>query len=200
MSLLCNGDIYRPLKLEIYDHERSGKHVFMGEITELSVNQFISSPKELRKDVIEPKEKVKRSYRNSGVLVAADSVIERHHSFPEYVRGGLQLNFIVGIDFTGSNGDPRLVDSLHYVNPLARLGSNVRMNQYEEAIAAVGSILEPYCTSKEYDVFGFGARVKSAQGEFQAYAEHCFPIYGGNSKVVGIDGILKVSPSSSIQC
>jgi hypothetical protein len=31
LSTLCNGDLDRPLKIEIWDHERSGKHHFMGE-------------------------------------------------------------------------------------------------------------------------------------------------------------------------
>ena len=32
MTLLCNGDIDRPLKIEVYDFEKSGKHVFMGQV------------------------------------------------------------------------------------------------------------------------------------------------------------------------
>lgn len=32
MALLCNGDIDRPLKIEIFGHEKSGKHSFMGQV------------------------------------------------------------------------------------------------------------------------------------------------------------------------
>jgi hypothetical protein len=33
MVQLCNGDIDRPLKIEVFDHEKSGKHVPMGQVT-----------------------------------------------------------------------------------------------------------------------------------------------------------------------
>ena len=42
---------------------------------------------------------------------------------PHYSQGGCELNFVVGIDFTGSNGDPRDPSSLHFI------GGN-RPNQY----------------------------------------------------------------------
>ncbi|WAR12868.1 CPNE4-like protein, partial [Mya arenaria] len=39
----------------------------------------------------------------------------------------------VGVDFTGSNGDPRQPNSLHYINPY-------QPNEYQQAIQAVGSV------------------------------------------------------------
>lgn len=51
-------------------------------------------------------------------------------TFIDYLRGGLQLNMMVAIDFTGSNGDPKHANSLHFMNPLAP-------NQYQLAIAAI---------------------------------------------------------------
>jgi len=53
----------------------------------------------------------------------------------------------VAIDFTGSNGNPSLPSSLHYLN---------EYNQYEQAIMSVGSILECYDLDKMFPVFGFG--------------------------------------------
>ena len=29
---ICNGDIDRPLRIEVFDFEKSGKHVFMGQV------------------------------------------------------------------------------------------------------------------------------------------------------------------------
>ena len=43
----------------------------------------------------------------------------------------MEMNFVVAIDFTASNGDPSRQDSLHY------LSGNIP-NQYEQAIRAVG--------------------------------------------------------------
>ena len=55
--------------------------------------------------LINPKKKAKKkSYRNSGTIELTHSVIEKQHSFLDYIRGGMQINFTVAIDFTASNG------------------------------------------------------------------------------------------------
>ena len=54
----------------------------------------------------------------------------------------------IAIDYTGSNGDPKTPESLHFLGP---------RNSYETAISKVGEILEPYDYDKKYPVFGFGA-------------------------------------------
>ena len=64
------------------------------------------------------------------------------HSFFEYIVGGCQLNFTIGIDFTGSNGDPKMKGSLHYLDPHLP----VAYNQYTEALTAVGSVVQDYDT------------------------------------------------------
>ena len=33
MSSLCNGDIYRPLRIEIFDWDKNGKHQTMGVVS-----------------------------------------------------------------------------------------------------------------------------------------------------------------------
>ena len=35
-------------------------------------------------------------------------------TFVDYLRAGWQISFVAGIDYTGSNGDPRNQRSLHY--------------------------------------------------------------------------------------
>mmetsp|Transcript_17602 Transcript_17602/g.19108 ORF Transcript_17602/g.19108 Transcript_17602/m.19108 type:complete len:339 (-) Transcript_17602:246-1262(-) len=186
MSTLCNGDIHRPLRIEIYDHERNGKHVFMGQINEISVASLLES-RNVRLNVIEPIKQAKsRTYVNSGILQADDCSIEKHYSFTQYIQGGLEIGLVVAIDFTGSNGDARLADSLHYIHPTGE-----RLNEYETAIISVGKILETYDTDKMYPVYGFGARLKNETGQFEAVAQHCFPVYGGGVEVHGVDGILQ---------
>jgi hypothetical protein len=186
MSKLCNGDIHRPLRIEIFDWEKSGKHKFMGMINEITVNQFLSE-KNSRLNIIEPeKQAKKKNYVNSGVLSADDCSIEKHFSFTQYIQGGCEIGLVVAVDFTGSNGDPRLPDSLHYIHPTGE-----KLNEYEQAIISVGKILEPYDHDQLYPVFGFGARLKNATGSFEQVSDHCFPVYGMNAQVRGIDGILQ---------
>ena len=62
------------------------------------------------------------------------------YTFFDYIVGGCQLNFTIGVDFTGSNGDPKDKGSLHYLNPHAPT------NQYTEALTAVGNVVQDYDT------------------------------------------------------
>lgn len=79
----------------------------------------------------------------------------------------------VAIDFTGSEG-------LHYLNAI---------NQYEQAIASVVQILEPYDTDKAIPVYGLGG-VPKFTGSTQV--NHCYPLNGNmqNPAVIGTQGIL----------
>lgn len=52
---------------------------------------------------------------------------------------------------TASNGDPKDFNSLHYL-------SNTP-NQYEQALAAVGDIIQDYDSDKMFPALGFGARI-----------------------------------------
>ena len=61
------------------------------------------------------------------------------------------MNFVVAIDFTGSNGNPEHPTSLHYTG-------GYKPNQYVQAIQSVGEIIQDYDTDKLFPVYGFGAR------------------------------------------
>ena len=55
--------------------------------------------------LINPKKKAKKKgYHNSGTLELTQCTLEKQHSFLDYITGGMQINFTVAIDFTGSNG------------------------------------------------------------------------------------------------
>lgn len=59
------------------------------------------------------------------------------YSFLDYVMGGCQVNFTVGVDFTLSNKDPADPTSLHYLDPH-------KPNQYTTALIAVGEVCQSY--------------------------------------------------------
>jgi hypothetical protein len=181
---LCNGDIDRPLKIEIFDHERSGKHVFMGMVTTSVRGMLTSNNRPM--PVIEPeKQQKKKGYVDSGTLTAGNAQIEYHPAFSDFIMGGLEISLSIGIDFTGSNGDPREPTSLHYLDPAQKT-----WNVYQQAIHSVATVLEPYDADKKYAVFGFGARVRAPDGTFTP-AQHCFPVYGGGNEVTGIPGVMQ---------
>lgn len=88
------------------------------------------------------------------------------------------ISLTIAIDFSGSNGDPRIPTSLHYMgHPPGKL------NDYEEAIVAVASILKKYDKDETYPVWGFGVK-------YGGKTQHCFQC-GPDPEVVGVDGILK---------
>jgi hypothetical protein len=184
MISLCNGDVDRPIKIEIWDHEESGKHQPMGQI-ETSVRGLLSNSGPMDVIELDKKKKDPKGYKNSGTLQCQNASIEIKPSFVDYVIGGCEISLICAIDFTGSNGAPTDPSSLHYIHPNPQFA-----NQYQCAINAVGRILEDYDADKMYPVYGFGAKVKLPNGSY-SLVQHCFPVYGGGVEVKGVDGILQ---------
>jgi len=178
---LCNGDIDRPLLFEVFDWNRSGKHDFIGQF-KTSVRELTSGQKKEFEVIEESKKKKKRRYSNSGVVKLLHCEMVKSYSFIEYLVGGCDMNLIVAIDFTASNGDPNLSKSLHYNNPNSP-------NEYVKAITAVGEILRFYDSDQLFPVYGFGAKVPPTN-----QVSHCFPLNGNpnNPEVYGIQGILDI--------
>lgn len=183
MVSLCNGDVNRPVKIEIWDYDNDGKHDFMGGF-ETSVHAMLTSGGTAY-DVIEPEiKKKKKSYTNSGTMSIQNAIIEPHPTLTDFIMGGCEISLTVALDFTGSNGPCNDAMSLHYVNP-----GGHSFNQYEQAILSVGRVLEDYDTDKMYPVYGFGAKIHLPTGGMSP-VQHCFPVYGGGLEVQGVQGIL----------
>uniref|UniRef100_A0A4W5NVB6 Copine-2 n=1 Tax=Hucho hucho TaxID=62062 RepID=A0A4W5NVB6_9TELE len=144
---LCNGDVDRSIKVLCYDYDNDGGHDFIGEF-QTTVNKMSEAQNSLEvRDGFES-----YSSLSMGVCSACFSHVERDYTFLDYILGGCQIMFTVGIDFTASNGNPREASSLHYINPL---GSN----EYLSAILAVGQIIQDYDTDKMFPALGFGAQL-----------------------------------------
>ena len=97
------------------------------------------------------------------------------YDFVDYVSGGLELNVVVAIDFTGSNGDPRQPGTLHHLDPTSR-------NDYQKAIASIVHVLAEYDSDQKYPVLGFGAK-------YGGIVRHCFQC-GPVEEVKGVQGVL----------
>jgi hypothetical protein len=104
----------------------------------------------------------------------------KNYTFLDYIRGGMQINLTVAIDFTGSNGDPTKPFSLHYLGT-----SN---NSYEIAISSCGNIVAYYDYDQLFPAFGFGGKFCMDNN-----VSHCFPLNMNpdNPEIQGIDGILQ---------
>jgi hypothetical protein len=151
VRILCNGDYDRTLKLECFDWNRSGSHSLIGS-TFLSLRRLVEGPFPMLIPFIHPdKAKKKKTYKDSGQLEVVSCRIKPIFTFMDYLQGGTEINCTVAIDFTASNGDPNDPKSLHYIHAGVTL--------YEQALTAVGEIIEDYDTDKQFPVLGFGARL-----------------------------------------
>jgi len=98
--------------------------------------------------------------------------------FIDYLTGGCQISLAVAIDFTASNGDPRVPGTPHFFHT----AGSKQWNDYEKAIFAVGSILAKYDSDNKFPVWGFGAK-------YNDKVRHCFQC-GTDVEVEGVQGIM----------
>jgi len=180
MTSLCDGDINQDFLVECFDYDSDGDHDLIGQL-ETSVGALIGQQTH-RLPLINPKKKAKKkSYLNSGELVLENSKICKVFSFLDYIMGGCGINFTCGIDFTGSNGDPRDVNSLHYVG-------NGQATQYAIALQSVGYIVQDYDSDRLFPALGFGAKIPPENEVSHEFALNFNP---SNPYCAGIDGILQ---------
>ncbi|XP_014278069.1 copine-8 [Halyomorpha halys] len=151
---LCNGDHFRTLKFLCYDWNSSGDHVLIGEFSTDLKTIMEKSPSCFK--LMKSKKQTKSGYKGSGDIIFEKCTLKPINTFVDYIMGGTQLFCTFAIDFTGSNGDPRNRESLHYIN-------DTNMNLYEQAIMSVGNIIENYDSDKQFPVLGFGAQLPGGQ-------------------------------------
>ncbi|TSK16234.1 Copine-1 [Bagarius yarrelli] len=195
LHTFCNGDLNKPIKVacsdkdedtssdligeftctaaklleakdqgvQCFDYDNDGSHDLIGVFqTKVAELLKVDSGSAVEFECIHPeKQKKKKSYKNSGIVRF------------KYCK--------VGIDFTGSNGDPRSPDSLHYLSPDG-------VNQYLSAIWSVGLVIQDYDMDKLFPAFGFGAQVPPNFEVSHEFALNCNP---SNPYCKGVEGIIQ---------
>ncbi|XP_036737004.2 copine-2 isoform X3 [Manis pentadactyla] len=142
----------------------------------------MEKPIQLEFECINPKkQRKKKNYKNSGIIILRSCKINRDYSFLDYILGGCQLMFTVGIDFTASNGNPLDPSSLHYINPMGT-------NEYLSAIWAVGQIIQDYDSDKMFPALGFGAQLPP---DWKVSHEFAINFNPTNPFCSGVDGIAQ---------
>uniref|UniRef100_A0A3B4TKU2 Copine-3 n=1 Tax=Seriola dumerili TaxID=41447 RepID=A0A3B4TKU2_SERDU len=154
LQSLCGGDMDKSIKVECYDYDNDGSHDLIGTFeTTMTRLQEASQTSPAEFECINSKKKQKKkAYKNSGVVSVKLCKVVKEYTFLDYIMGGCQINFTVAIDFTGSNGDPRSPQSLHYISPQG-------VNEYLSAIWSVGNVIQDYDSDKMFPAFGFGAQI-----------------------------------------
>lgn len=131
-----------------------------------------------------------------GVLSRADSnplqviISSSTSKFSDYVNAGLDIDLCVAIDFTSSNGDPKKPGTLHYSRDFSRDGMS---NDYTNAIESIVGEVEKYSKTKEFPVWGFGAKFPSDASPKLTMEElpvqHFFQC-GQTQSAIGTQGVL----------
>uniref|UniRef100_A0A3B3CKQ9 Copine-3 n=1 Tax=Oryzias melastigma TaxID=30732 RepID=A0A3B3CKQ9_ORYME len=183
LQSLCGGDMEKPIKVECYDYDSDGSHDLIGSFeTTMKRLQETSRSSPAEFECINSKKKQKKKgYKNSGIVSVKMCQVVKEYTFLDYVMGGCQINFTVAIDFTGSNGDPRSPQSLHYISPQG-------VNEYLSAIWSVGNVIQDYDSDKMFPAFGFGAQIPPSW-----QVSHEFPLNfnPSNPFCAGIAGVVE---------
>ncbi|KAJ4728889.1 Protein BONZAI like [Melia azedarach] len=178
-----------PLIIECFNFNSNGKHDLIGKIQKSLVDLEKLHSSRQGENLFLP---IAAGNNSQNKLLKSQLFVDKfsesiQYTFLDYLAGGFELNFMVAIDFTASNGNPRLPDSLHYLDPSGR------PNAYQRAILEVGEVLQFYDTDKRFPAWGFGAR------PIDGPVSHCFNLNGSNHycEVDGIQGIM-MSYSSAL--
>ncbi|KAJ7993442.1 hypothetical protein DPEC_G00272480 [Dallia pectoralis] len=183
LQSLCDGDMNKPIKVECYDYNNNGSPDLIG-IFETNMNHMQeasrTSPAEFECMNSKMKQK-KKSYKNSGVVSVKMCQVVTEYTFLDYIMGGCQIDFMVAVDFTGSNGDPKTPQSLHYISPQG-------YNEYLSAIWSVGMVIQDYSSHKMFPAYGFGAQIPP-----NWQVSHQFPLNfnPANPSCAGIEGVVE---------
>ncbi|RYR66369.1 hypothetical protein Ahy_A03g012358 isoform C [Arachis hypogaea] len=177
-----------PLILECYNFNTNGKHDLIGKVQK-SLAELVKLHASGQGGTLFLPTGGGRNSHNKVLKsrVYLDKFSESvQYSFLDYLSAGFELNFMVAIDFTASNGNPRLPDSLLYIDPSGR------PNTYQKAIVEVGEVLQFYDSDKRFPTWGFGAR------PIDGPVSHCFNLNGSSHycEVEGIQGIMMAYTSA----
>lgn len=173
---LCEGDKDRKFQIKCFNYKLGGKHALLGTAN-LTVNQLTS--KKIRIQALSES-------KSGGSLHFLRAECCREYTWLDFVRGGMQLEFAVSIDFTASNGNPTQPGTRHFIDQFC-------LNQYELAIKSVLEICEHYNSTKIFEAFGFGAKIPPNDE-----ASHLFPldVDTWQPNVTGVKGVMDAYRSS----
>ncbi|XP_045796526.1 protein BONZAI 3-like isoform X2 [Trifolium pratense] len=179
------GSKETPLLIECFDFNMSGNHVLIGKMQKSIADLEKLCHERKGANFVMPSKLNGQEQILKGQLFVDHYFEKEQFSFIDYISSGFELNFMVAIDFTASNGNPQKSDSLHYIDVSGRL------NSYQKAIMEVGEVIQFYDTDKRFPAWGFGGHIHGGA------VSHCFNLNGArgvnsgvNSEVVGVEGIM----------
>ncbi|XP_067130750.1 copine-3-like isoform X2 [Centruroides vittatus] len=182
MQSFGGNNVETSILISCFDHESDGNHDFIGKFTTTFAEILEAQHRQVEWPCINEKKMKKmkkKNYKNSGIIYLSSCKIIKNYTFLDYIFGGTQINFTVAIDFTGSNGNPRDPNSLHYISS--------HPNDYMKAIWAVGNVIQDYDSDKMFPALGFGARIPPT---WEVSHEFAINFNNSNPFCSGVQGII----------
>ncbi|XP_030961113.1 protein BONZAI 3-like isoform X2 [Quercus lobata] len=180
LSIQQFGSKDNPLIIECFDFNSSGNHVLIGKLQKSMADLEKLHIERSGANLTLPSSHHGHEKVLKGQLFVDQFCEKQQYSFLDYISSGFELNFMVAVDFTASNGNPWNPDSLHYIDPSGRL------NSYQRAIMEVGEVIQFYDSNRRFPAWGFGGRT------IDGTTSHCFNLNGstGAFEVEGVEGIM----------
>ncbi|KAI9186434.1 hypothetical protein LWI28_017246 [Acer negundo] len=141
LSMQQYGSKENPLIIECFDFNTNGNHILLGQI-----QKSVADLQKLHQEQSGANFVLPSAHRNHEKVLKSqlfiDNYIEKEqYTFLDYISSGFELNFMVAVDFTASNGNPQNPNSLHYIDPSGRLNSYQQVEGVDGIMAAYASAL-----------------------------------------------------------
>ncbi|KAG6397365.1 hypothetical protein SASPL_143532 [Salvia splendens] len=170
-----------PLLIECFDFNTNGNHVLIGKVQKSVAEIEALHQSRACANLISPPSAFRHHEKIMKSQIFVDGFVEKQlYSFIDYISSGFELNFMVAVDFTASNGRPTTLGSLHYIDPSGRL------NSYQQAIMEIGEVIQFYDSDRRFPAWGFGGITPNGS------VSHCFNLNGSPTdfEVEGVEGIM----------
>lgn len=172
---LCLCDNTKSIKIEIYELKEQSNEI-QHSLTDSVFSEIIHiSQLESSKDGLTVTLKPNPTITMTSQIKIKYSQREMF-SFLDYIKSGMQINLITGIDFTSKNLPYNNESSLHYI-------SNTP-NVYEKAITSFGNLLCYYDYDHLFPIYGIGGKKDESQE-----ISYCFPL-SSDIKVNGVKSLI----------
>ncbi|KAJ8314659.1 hypothetical protein KUTeg_006809, partial [Tegillarca granosa] len=112
LQRLCNGEWDRHIHFSCWHFSGSDYHLIGRKVTTLREMNNLPMNGHYKEVMISSPKKEKSSKKHT---LAGQIRVDMKYSLLDFVRGGLQLNLMIAVDFTASNGDPNEDLSLHTI-------------------------------------------------------------------------------------
>ncbi len=189
VSKLGNPDV--PFRIQVFRYDNPNS-VLIGQV-DTTLDNLLRSE---RLDLYNQEVQRRNRKGNVGQLIFDEKQVKHRPTFMDYINHGLQIGFQIVVDFTGSNGDPKIAGTLHHMAPVSPLSPFYTsgfetISEYMKAIKLLYNVVHGYDSDGMIPLWGYGALIPtSTGGKINSWD---FAINGddSNPSVYGMQGVME---------